>query len=204
MNLFEFLPYAIALGIAASIPGPGIAASVGKALGSGLKPAFYFLNGLVLGDITYLTFAILGLAAIASVFSGFFIVIKFLGAAYLLWLAWNFWNAGIDPAKMSSAKGKSFWPSFISGYVVTISNPKVIIFYIALLPSVIDLNNINLNDYLVLIVLTIAVLYLVVLPYILLATSAKEFLRSPKALKYLNRGAASAMVGAAAFIVFKK
>ena len=204
MNLLEFLPYVIALSIAAAIPGPGIAAGVGKALGSGLRPAFYFLNGLVLADLTYLTFAILGLAAIASVFSGFFIVIKFAGATYLLWLAWNFWNAGIDPQKMNVKNGKNLWTSFISGYVVTMGNPKPIIFYMALLPSVVDIEAVTLQSYLILVLLTILVAYAVISPYLLLASKARVFLTNPHSLKILNRSAATAMAGAAAFIVFKK
>ncbi len=204
MSFLEYLPYIIALSIAAAIPGPGIAAGVGKALGSGLRPAFYFMNGLVLGDLTYLTFAILGLAAIANVFSGFFIVVKFAGAAYLLWLAWSFWNAGIDPNKVNTQQGKGFWSSFITGYAVTMGNPKPIIFYMALLPSVIDIEAVTLHSYLILVLLTVLVLFAVVMPYILLASKARVFLSNPRSLRILNRSAAGAMAGAAAFIVFKK
>ncbi len=145
MSLFDFLPYVIALGIAAAIPGPGIAACVGKALGSGFKPAFSFMNGLVLGDLTYLTLAIVGLSAVASVFSDIFMVIRFAGAAYLLWLAWTFWRAGIDPAKMHAAQGAGFWPSFAGGFSITMGNPKTIIFYMALLPTVVDLHTITVR-----------------------------------------------------------
>ncbi len=204
MSLIEFLPYVIALGIAAAIPGPGIAASVGKALGSGFRPAFYFMNGLVLGDLTYLTFAVLGLSAIAALFTGFFVVVKFAGAAYLLWLAWNFWRAGIDPEKMHAGQGAGFLSSFTAGFSVTMGNPKTIIFYMALLPSVIDLTTVTLQSYLILAVLTVIVLYLVVIPYIALASRARAFLRNPRALRLLNRGAATAMASAAAFIVIRE
>jgi len=204
MNLFEFLPYVIALAIAAAIPGPGIAACVGKALGSGFRPAFYFMNGVLLGDLTYLTFAVLGLSAIASVFSGFFVVVKFAGAAYLLWLAWNFWRAGVDPEKMHAGQGAGFWASLTAGFSVTMGNPKTIIFYMALLPSVVDLKAINIESYLILVVLTGFVLYAVIIPYIVLASRARKFLRNPRALRLLNRGAATAMASAAAFIVIRE
>lgn len=204
MSIVEFLPYVIALGIAAAIPGPGIAASVGKALGSGFRPAFYFMNGLVLGDLTYLTLAILGLSAVASVFGGFFLLVKLAGAAYLVWLAWSFWRAGIDPDKMEAVQGKGFWPSFIAGYSVTMGNPKTIIFYMALLPTVIDLEAVSLSRFAVLAVLTVLVLYVVVTPYIALASRARAFLRNPRALKVLNRSAATAMLGAATFIVTRE
>ncbi len=204
MSILEFLPFATAFLIVAIIPGSGIAAGVGKALGSGFKPAFYYMNGLILGDLTYLTFAILGLAAIASVFSGFFVFVKFAGAAYLLWLAWNFWHKGIEEKNMREQKGKGFLSSFFTGYAVTMGNPKPIIFYMALLPSVIDIEAITMNDYLILVTLVITILYAVVMPYILLASKARTFLSDPSHLKILNRSAAGAMAGAAAFIVLKK
>lgn len=202
--MLEYVAYAIALGIAAAIPGPGIAAAVGKALGSGFRPAFYFLNGLVLGDLTYLTLAVLGLSAVASVFSEIFVVIKFAGAAYLVWLAWNFWRAGIDPEELHARQGGGFWASFAGGYSVTLGNPKTIIFYMALLPTVVDLNAITMGSYAVFALLTVMVLYTVVIPYIALASKARAFLRNPRALRILNRSAATAMASAAAFIVVRE
>lgn len=204
MPLVEYLPYAIALAIAAAIPGPGIAACVGKALGSCFRPAAYFGTGLVLGDLFYLTLAILGLAAIAAAFSGIFVVIKLLGAAYLIWLAWSFWRAGIDPDKVQARKGNGFWASFFGGFAVTLGNPKTIIFYMALLPTVVRLEEVTFERYLWLVLITIVVLYLVVIPYIALASTARDFLRNPRALRALNRGAAGAMAGAAAYIVLKQ
>lgn len=204
MSVFEFIPYVIALSIAVAIPGPGIAASVAKALGSGFRPAFYFVCGIVLGDLTYLTLVILGLAAIASVFSGVFLLVKWAGAAYLAWLAWNFWRAGIDPAKMKAEQGTGFWSCLLSGYSVTLGNPKTIIFYVALLPTVIDLHTVTPERYVVLVALSVLILFGVVVPYIALASRARAFLRNPRALRYLNRGAATAMLGAAAFIVARE
>lgn len=204
MFLLEYLPYAIALAIAAAIPGPGIAACVGKALGAGFRPAAYFATGLVLGDLFYLTLAILGLAAVAAAFSGIFVIVKILGAIYLVYLAWSFWRAGIDPDKVETRKGAGFWPSLAGGFAVTLGNPKTIIFYMALLPTVVKLSEVTFERYLWLVLTTIVVLYLVVIPYIALAAKARGFLRNPRALKVLNRGAAGAMAGAAAYIVLKQ
>ncbi|MCB9994193.1 MAG: LysE family translocator [Hyphomicrobiaceae bacterium] len=204
MFLLNYLPYVIALGIAAAIPGPGIAACVGKALGSGFRPAFYFTIGLIAGDLTYLTFAVLGLSAIATLFSGIFILIRYLGAAYLLWLAWSFWRAGIDPEKIQARQGSGFWPSVVGGYMLTLGNPKTIIFYMALLPTVVDLTAVSQLDFVMLAIATVAVLLAVVVPYIALASRARAFLTNPKALRILNRSAATAMAGAAAFIALRE
>ncbi len=203
MSILDFVPYAIALAIAAAIPGPGIAASVGKALGAGFRPALYFATGLVLGDLTYLTLAVLGLAALATAFSGLFLVIKIAGALYLAYLAVSFWRAGIDPEKVAAERGQGFWSSVLGGYSVTLSNPKTIIFYMALLPTVVDLSSVTPSRFAGLVVVTIIVLYMVVVPYIALAAQARTFLRNPRALKTINRTAAGAMAGAATFIVLK-
>ncbi len=202
--IFDYLPYVIALAIACAIPGPGVTASVGTALGSGFRPALVFVTGIVFGDLTYLTFAVLGLTAIATVFSGFFTVVKFAGAAYLLYLAWSFWHAGVDPDAVARRNAKGPWATLMGGYALTLGNPKTIIFYMALLPTVVDLQAIHLEQYLVLAVLTVLVLYAVCIPYIGLAARARKFLVNPRALKWLGRGAATAMASAALFVVVKE
>jgi threonine/homoserine/homoserine lactone efflux protein len=203
MSPFDFIPYVIALAIACAIPGPGIAASVGKALGTGFRPALFLVTGIVLGDLIYLTLAVAGLSAMAHAFSGVFTLIKYAGAAYLLYLAVSFWRAGIDPEKIRTRTSEKFWPSFLAGFSVTMGNPKTIVFYMALLPTVVDLNSVTLANWGELVILTIIVLYAVCLPYILLASRARDFLSDPRSLRWLNRGAATAMTGAAAFIVLK-
>jgi threonine/homoserine/homoserine lactone efflux protein len=204
MSPLEFIPYVIALAIACAIPGPGIAACVGKALGAGFRPALSLVTGIVLGDLIYLTLAVAGLSALAHTFSGVFVLIKFAGAAYLLFLAWNFWRAGIDPEKIRTRTSDKFWPSFLAGFSVTMGNPKTIVFYMALLPTVVDLQTVSLMNWAELAVLTVIVLYAVCIPYIALAAQAREFLSNPRALKWINRGAATAMTGAAAYIVFRE
>lgn len=147
MNLIEYLPYVIALAIACAIPGPGVTACVGTALGSGFRPALLFVTGIVLGDLSYLTFAVLGLTAIATVFASFFTLVKLAGAAYLLYLAWSFWHAGVDQEAVARRNTKGPWATLMGGYALTLGNPKTIIFYMALLPTVVDLQSIHLQQY---------------------------------------------------------
>ena len=201
MHILDFLTYALALGIAAAIPGPGIAACVGKALGAGFRPALIFVTGLVLGDLTYLTFSVFGLAAVAHAFEGVFLAVRYLGAAYLVYLAWHFWTAGITPEKLQTQKGKGGWAALAGGYALTLGNPKTIIFYVALLPTVVDVHAVTLQGYLGLAVATVLVLYAVVIPYIALASRARRMLSNPKALKAMNRTAATAIGGAAGYII---
>lgn len=204
MSALDFIPYVIALAIACAIPGPGIAACVGTALGSGFRPALVFVTGIVFGDIVYLSFAVFGLAAVAQVFAGVFVVIKYGAVAYLLYLAWTFWTAGVDPAPMRKRSERGTLATLAGGFSLTLGNPKTIIFYLALLPTVIDLDTVTPGRYAVLIVLTVPVLYAVCFPYVAAAARARVFLSDPARVRLLNRGAASAMAAAAAYIVIRE
>ncbi|MGB6190327.1 MAG: LysE family translocator [Aeromonas molluscorum] len=202
MSLTAFLAYGVALAIAAAIPGPGVAAIVGRALGTGARRTLPMLLGLAVGDVVYLSLAVGGLAFIANSFFEVFLVIKICGALYLVYLAYKFWTAGIDiqDVKKSAGRREGF-TSFMAGLAVTLGNPKTIIFYMAILPVVMNLEMVSFEVFLLLIVITFAVLFLVMAPYILLATKARMFFKNPAALRRLNRTASVAMAATATWIV---
>lgn len=205
MTIAGFIAYSAALAIAAAIPGPGVTAVVARALGSGFRSALFMSLGLVAGDLTYLTAAVLGLAFVAQTFGVVFLVIKWLGIAYLAWLAWTFWNTGITAETIEARKGRGgAWTSFLAGLVITFGNPKTMMFYLALTPTLIDLRTITVADYSILAALTVLVLLFVLVPYLMLAAKARSLLAVPRALKTLNRTAAVFMAGAAATIAFRQ
>ncbi|ANL45110.1 LysE family amino acid efflux protein [Rhizobium phaseoli] len=200
MSLAALLAYAGALFIAAAIPGPGITAIVARALGSNFRETFFMGLGLVLGDMTYLTAVILGLAFVAQTFTEVFIAIKIAGALYLAYIAWKLWTAGLLPQDIAAKKSGNIGLSFPSGLLVTLGNPKTMLFYVALAPTLIDIGNIGLRDYVMLLALTFVVLIAVLVPYMLLASRARTMLKQPRALQALNRVAAGILAGTAAFI----
>ncbi|PYB77805.1 MULTISPECIES: LysE family translocator [Rhizobium] len=200
MTLATVIAYCGALFIAAAIPGPGMTAIVARALGSGFRPTFFMGLGLILGDIIYLTAVILGLALVAKTFATVFVVIKFIGAAYLVYIAYKLWTAGLLSQSVTADKESRAGRSFLSGLLVTLGNPKTMLFYIALAPSLLPLSAIGLFDYLLLISLTFLVLMAVLIPYILLAAQARHLMKRPSALKLLNRGAAGILASTAAYI----
>ena len=200
MTLTALFAYCTALFIAAVIPGPGITAIVARALGSGFRETFFMGLGLVIGDITYLTAVILGLAFVAQAFAGIFIIIKIGGALYLTYIAWKLWTSGLLPHDIAARKASGALPAFVSGLLVTLANPKTMLFYIALVPTLLDIRGIGLPEYGVLLVVTTLVLLLVLVPYMLLAARARSMLRQPKSLQLLNRVAAGILASTAAFI----
>jgi threonine/homoserine/homoserine lactone efflux protein len=205
MTLAGFIAYSGALALAAAIPGPGVTALVARALGSGFRSSLFMSLGLILGDLIYLTAVMLGLAIVAQTFGMVFLLIKWAGVAYLVWLAWSFWTSGITAETVEAKKAKGgFFASFLAGLTVTLGNPKTMIFYLAITPTIVDLRTITLAEYGVLALLTIVTLLVVLVPYLVLAARARWFLKTPRALKVLNRTAATFMVGAAAAIAARQ
>ncbi|MDQ2066457.1 LysE family translocator [Xinfangfangia sp. CPCC 101601] len=197
----SLLAYALALGLAAAIPGPGVAAVVGQSMGNGLRSAMFLLGGLCLGDVFYLTVAVAGLSAIALAFSGIFTVVKVLGGLYLLYLAYRLWQSQSGLIESATARRQSDLAAFTSGFSLTLGNPKTIIFYLALLPTVLDLNRVGLGQWALMAVVTVVVLFITLTPYAVLAASARSLLKRPKALRRLNRSAAGIIGGTGLLIL---
>ncbi|MFK8081409.1 MAG: LysE family translocator [Granulosicoccus sp.] len=205
ITLTDILAYTLALGVAAAIPGPGITALVARSVGSGVRAGFAMLSGLIIGDLMYLSFAVFGLAVIASSFSALFTFIRWASIAYLLYLAWQFWTAKHHDIRDDKSTRSELASAATSGLAITLGNPKTIAFYLALLPLVLDLSNITVASWAgVLVPLTILVLLLVGGAFILGAIVIRQILSSSRAQKRLHRGAAVAMAGAAGTMMFRE
>ncbi len=201
MDPAGLLVFATALFIAAASPGPGIAAIVARVLGRGMQGAAAFSAGVAIGDVVWLTFAIVGLAALAEAFHGVFLVIKYAGAAYLLYLGYRLWTAPVAATPVEAATaGEHPVKLFLAGLAVTMGNPKVMVFYLALLPTLLDLARITFVGYAELVAVTLAVLGVVFGGYIGLAARARRLFTSPRAIRWINRTTGTVMAGAAAAI----
>lgn len=200
MTLTGFLTYSAALALAVAVPGPGIVAMVARGLGSGFRAALPMTLGIALGDLVYLTAAVLGLAYIAQTFGLIFLAFKYAGAAYLAYLAYKFWTAGAGIENVEARRAEGPFVSFLTGLMVTLGNPKVMVFYLALLPAIVDLSTVTLNDYLVLLALTSVILLAILLPYLALATRTRALLQTPAAIRRISRTAACFLGGAAVAI----
>lgn len=204
MDPAALLIFAATLFVAAASPGPGIAAIVARVLGRGLNGAAAFTAGLALGDVVWLTIAVLGLAAIANTFHVVFVVIKYAGVVYLLYLAYRLWTQAVE-ARQVVAETSTDKPVrlFLAGLAVTMGNPKVMVFYLALLPSLIDLQAVTLLGWLELSLVTLSVLAVVFGSYVLLAARTRRLFTSPRAVRMINRGTGTVMASAAVAIAAK-
>lgn len=201
MDLAALLVYATALFVAAASPGPGIAAIVARVLGRGPRGAVAFSVGVALGDVVWLSFAIAGLAVLAQTFHVVFVAVKWAGVAYLLVLAWRMWTAPVDPSEVvADTRRERPAALFAAGLALTMGNPKVMVFYVALLPTIVDLARVDWLGWAELVAVTVAVLAVVFAAWIALAARARRLFASPRALRRMHRGSAAAMTGAAAWV----
>jgi threonine/homoserine/homoserine lactone efflux protein len=210
------LVFAGALLLAAGSPGPSIATLVARVITRGWRDVLPFAAAMWLGEALWLTLAVFGLAALAETLHGAFLVVKYLGIAYLLYLAWKMWCAPVPSSKEGvSARPIPESPAsdrpsprrppprrsgpamFLAGLAVTLGNPKIMVFYLALLPTIIDLAGVTLVGWLELTATMLVVLAALDLGYIALAARARLLLRSPRALRIANRTSATLLGGAA-------
>lgn len=204
MDLVTLAAFTIAYAIAVLVPGPGVAAVVARALGGGFMSAVPMVLGILVGDLIYLVFALFGLAAIATWFGPVFVVVRWGGALYLLYIAWQFWTAK-PGSEQVRAKSESTWKTFLSGFALTMGNPKTIVFYLALLPTVIPLDQpITMLGFTELVAIVVVVLLIIGLAYAALAAAARDVFKSSKAIRRLNRTAGVMMASAAAFVVARE
>jgi threonine/homoserine/homoserine lactone efflux protein len=203
MMLSGFAAYSAALALAAVIPGPQMVAIVAQALKAGYRKAAWMTAGMVFGDMLYLAVVLAGLAFIAETFSVMLIAIKWAGVLYLCWLAFQFWRSGEKFEGAYAHPGKGDMGAFASGILVTVGNPKSVLFYLSILPTVVDVNALSLTDAAILIVLTGFILTVVQFPFAIAGAKTRHALKSPRSMRILNRGAALCMGGAAATIAIR-
>jgi threonine/homoserine/homoserine lactone efflux protein len=204
MDLAALLLFAGTLVVAAASPGPGVTALVARVIGRGLDGAGAFGAGLIVGDLVWLAVAILGLAVVAQTFHEVFVAIKYAGAAYLIYLAYRMWVAPVAPRDIAvDASLAGRLRLFFAGLALTLGNPKVVAFYLALLPNLIDLARVGLAGYLELASIAVVILTAVFGAYAVAAAHARALFRSPRAMRLLNRVGGTMMAGAAVAVATK-
>jgi len=195
LTLYSIIGFSVAMLVLAASPGPGVFATVARALASGFRPALAVISGIVLGDIIFLLFAFFGLSMIAQALGELFFIVKICGGAYLIFLGIRIWIR--EPALALKENGKhtgTALGNFVSGLIITLSNPKVILFYCGFLPAFLDLSALTLSDLALVVGIVTIVLACVLSAYALLASRARKMFTNRKAAQRLNRVAGGVMV----------
>jgi threonine/homoserine/homoserine lactone efflux protein len=198
MTLYGFMGFCAVYLLAVATPGPGVAAVLTRSLAHGMRGAPAFIAGFLLGDLLWFAGASAGLAALAQTAQTVFLVVRYAGAAYLLYLAYRLWTAAPRPLEAVDVDASQKpLRLFLGSFTLTLGNPKAMIFFVALLPAVVQLQTFRLADYLLIAMAITVILPLVLGGYAWAASRARRFFRKPNSIRLLNRGAGTAMAGAA-------
>lgn len=198
VNASGLLLFGAVYALSVATPGPGVAAVIARALAGGTRGAAAFIGGFIAGDLLWFTAAATGLSALAQSAHTAFVLLKYAGALYLLYLAVRMWLASPEVRDGTApAVERSRTRLFVGALTLTLSNPKPMIFFLALLPTVITLQTLTVTGFFEIAAIIAIVLPLVLGSYVLAAARARQVLRSRRAVRMMNRGSAAIMAGAA-------
>jgi threonine/homoserine/homoserine lactone efflux protein len=198
MSWYGFATFCVVYFLAVATPGPGVAAVISQALSRGAAGAPAFIAGFLVGDLIWFLAAVLGLSALAQTAHAAFLAVKYLGALYLLYLAYKLWSAPVRALEICGPQRPRppralFWGAL----TLTLSNPKPMLFFLALLPTVVPLETLSAFGHLEIVAAIATILPATLGGYVLLAARARTWLRSPRAVKLMNRGSGTLIAAAA-------
>lgn len=199
----QFLLTALVVVIA---PGTGVIYTLATGLGQGRRAAIWAALGCTFGIVPALLAAILGLAAVLHSSALLFNLIKYAGVAYLLYLAWQALKDGGSIAVTADRTALPIWQIARRGALINVLNPKLSVFFLALLPPFLSGNPASAGMEMaalggVFMVMTFAVFVL----YGLFAAKARDLLLgSARAMRWLNRGFAAIFAGLAVRLAMER
>ena len=195
MSLIAILSLALAMFVLVASPGPGVFSTIATSVNSGLRSSLALISGIVIGDLIYLMFAVSGLSIVAHILGEYIIIVKICGGLYILWLGLKIW---LSPYPVSGSdnliKPQSDSGHIMTGLLITLSNPKVILFYCGFLPTFIDISNLTFSDIILIVSVVVSVLSSVLIFYAILAGYTHQLFSGKAAGKRINRFAGVLMI----------
>ncbi|MBN2752785.1 MAG: LysE family translocator [Rhodospirillaceae bacterium] len=201
MELHVLLSMAVALGIAAATPGPGVLAIVSRAIGYGFRDASVMTAGIVLGDTLYFLAALTGWSAVAQMFGDVFSIIRVVAAIALIFMGCHMVKGSFSPKiSIPTTHATSTQRVFIAGFLLTLGNPKTMLFYLAFLPTFINLSNVDAWGALSLVGVIFTIVSGVMLTYAAIGARAAKGLKNPSVVRWLQRSAGATLIGTGAIV----
>jgi len=183
------------------IPGPTVLLVVSYALGQGWRTALPMAVGVALGDFTAMTLSMLGLGALLAASATLFTLLKWVGAAYLIYLGVKLWRAGGALEAAPRTDAVSAGRMLGHAWLVTALNPKSITFFVAFLPAFLDPRADFLTQMLVFETTFLLLAFANAFGYALVAARARGFVSNPRAIGVVNKVGGGLLIGAGAATV---
>jgi threonine/homoserine/homoserine lactone efflux protein len=198
VSLGALLAYASALAVLVATPGPVVAALIARAATGGVRAAVPLAAGVAVGDVVWPLLAMLGIGIVTGAWAGFLTVLRYAGAAILVWMGAQLIRKA-EAAAMRAAAGmaarESVLAGFTAGLMVIAGNPKAILFYMGVLPGFFDFRRLTPLDIAVICLVSAAIPFAGNLAWAALFARARAWLADPVAMKRTHVAAGLALIG---------
>jgi threonine/homoserine/homoserine lactone efflux protein len=192
----SWLAFTAATAVLLVIPGPTILLVISYALGQGWRSALPMAIGVALGDFTAMTVSMLGLGALLATSATVFTILKWIGAAYLIWLGVKLWRAGGALNAAPRTDRASAVKMLAHAWIVTALNPKSITFFVAFLPQFLDPQGAFLEQMIIFEATFLVLAFANALTYAVVASRARAAIRNERVIGTVNRVGGSLLIGA--------
>ncbi|KQU51763.1 lysine transporter LysE [Bosea sp. Leaf344] len=196
MSFESWAAFAAATAILLVIPGPTILLVISYALGQGWRTAFPMAVGVALGDFTAMTLSMLGVGALLATSATVFTALKWVGAAYLVYLGVKLFRAGGTLDAKPRQDETPPWRMLGHAWLVTALNPKGITFFVAFLPQFLDANRDFWTQMLIFEATFVTLAFANAFGYALIASRARSVIANPRAIGVFNKAGGTLLIGA--------
>ncbi len=203
MELHVFIAFVVATAIMIALPGPSVLLTVAHSLSFGWQRALATVAGATMGIAVQLTVAAIGLTSLLNSVAEAFELLRWGGAAYLVYLGIKQWRSAGEPLEIDTSS-VSKTNLFVQGLVVTIPNPKSLIFIAAFLPQFIDPARSPGLQFLIIVPTFLMITFTVTSVWALAAGKISGFVRSRRAFQSVMRTAGGCMIMAGAGLVLAR
>lgn len=205
MSIIEIISLFGIMVALAAVPSASVALVIARTATLGIANGIAVVVGIVLGDLVFILLTILGLSVVAETMGSLFMVIKYLGASYLLWLGFTLLTSKSTSTIMveKTKIKRNLVASFLAGFILTLGDIKAIVFYVSLFPIFINLSALHVADILTIISVMVVSVGGVKILYVLSATKVTSLARSHKLDNAARKTAGGFMIGAGSYLIVK-
>jgi threonine/homoserine/homoserine lactone efflux protein len=195
MSFEIWLAFAFACTVLVVIPGPTVLLVVAYALGAGRRTALWTVIGVFFGDLVAITASVLGLGVLLAASATLFIVLKFVGGAYLIYLGFKLFTAPVVAGRIEAKAAAASGPKMaLHAFAVTATNPKGLVFFVAFLPQFLNPAAPAAPQLMIMVVTFTIIAAVNALIYAMAAGGLRTRITQPAVLKWMNRGGGSALM----------
>ena len=205
MSIFEIITLFGIMTALAALPSASVALVITRSATLGVANGVAVTAGIILGDLVFILLAIYGLSVVAETMGSLFMIVKYLGAAYLLWLGYTLITSKSTTRITvdKTIKKQNLVTSFIAGFILTLGDIKAIIFYASLLPVFVNLSTLQMSDVLIIISIMVVSLGSVKILYAFSAAKIVTFASGKKFDDVAKKTAGGFLLGAGGYLIVK-